>query len=60
MFVLVDGVQTLYLSGGPQWYNQTIQLTLGIHEIEWRFERDSYGGLASDAARIDDIVFTAQ
>jgi hypothetical protein len=60
MDVYVDGVQSLYLSGGPQWNNQTLQLTLGIHEIEWRYQRDSYGGLASDSARIDDVVFTGQ
>ena len=60
MDVYVDGVQSLYLSGGPQWYNHTLQMTLGIHEIEWRYQRDSYGGLASDSARIDDVVFTGQ
>ena len=60
MDVYIDGVQSLYLSGGPQWYNHTLQMTLGIHEIEWRYQRDSYGGLASDSARIDDVVFTGQ
>jgi len=58
--VLVDGVQVLYLWGGPDWYNQTLPITLGIHEIEWRYARDSYGGSAADAARIDDVVFTGQ
>ena len=60
MYVLVDGVQQLYLSGNGQWNSHTITLTLGIHDIEWRFDRESNGGQASDSARIDDVVFTGQ
>jgi hypothetical protein len=29
----------------------------GIREIEWRFERDYYGGQTADAAYVDDVTF---
>jgi hypothetical protein len=60
MYVFVDGLQVQYISGGLQWNSYTIQIPLGIHEFEWRFERDFYGAQTSDAAWIDDVVFTGQ
>ncbi|MEO8019839.1 MAG: hypothetical protein ABI769_18675 [Pseudomonadota bacterium] len=60
LYVLVDGATVLYITGSTQWNSHTVPVTLGIHDIEWRFERDSYGGQASDAARIDDVVFVGQ
>jgi hypothetical protein len=60
MYVLMDGNQVQYISGSTQWNNFTIQIPLGIHDIEWRFERDYYGGQTTDAAWIDDVVFIGQ
>jgi hypothetical protein len=36
-----------------------LTLTLGVHEIEWRFLRDYNDGF-NEAAWIDDVVFTGQ
>jgi hypothetical protein len=58
--VLVDGVSVLSLYGILDWQNYSVALDLGIHEIEWRFQKDSYSGQPGDAARLDDVVFTAQ
>ena len=52
--------QRLYLSSSSQWSNYTLPITLGIHEVEWRLEREYYGGAATDSAWIDDVVFTGQ
>jgi hypothetical protein len=60
MRVYLDGSEVHYITGGTSWNPYTIQIPLGIHEIEWRFERDYYGGQTTDAAWIDDIVFTGQ
>jgi hypothetical protein len=59
MYVLVDGVQWQYLTSSG-WNSYSLSLTLGIHEIEWRYETYSYGSQPSDSAWIDDVVFTAQ
>jgi hypothetical protein len=59
MYVSVDGNSALYLTSTGTWNQYTIPLSLGVHDIEWRFERD-YGATADDAARIDDVVFTGQ
>jgi hypothetical protein len=60
MYVSVGGSQVLYLYGNSTWTQYTINVPFGVHEIEWRFERDYYGGASTDAAWIDDIVFTGQ
>jgi len=60
LYVLIDGVSQL---GGPMstiWTNYTIQIPLGVHEIEWRYEKYYYGSTVGDAAWIDDVVFTGQ
>jgi len=59
VYVFVDGVQSLYLTSSA-WTNYNLALTLGIHEIEWRYETYYYGGQPTDSARIDDVVFTGQ
>jgi hypothetical protein len=48
------------VSSGTQWNQYTLPVTLGIHEIEWRFEKDYYSGQATDSAWIDDVVFVGQ
>jgi hypothetical protein len=60
MLVLIDGVQILYVYGIAQWTSYSVPITLGIHEIEFRYEKDSYGAQPADAARIDDVVFVGQ
>jgi hypothetical protein len=60
MYLYVDGTPVLYISSGSQWTSYDAQLTLGVHELEWRFQRDSYGGQPTDAAWIDDISFIGQ
>jgi hypothetical protein len=61
LYVTLDGVSQLYITSGTQWYPYTIQIpTVGVHEIEWRFERDYTGGQPTDAAWLDDVVFTGQ
>ena len=34
---------TLFV-GNTNWNKHTVPITLGMHDIEWRFERDYYGG----------------
>jgi len=35
-------------------------VSLGIRDVEFRYQKDFSGGAGSDAAYIDDVVFTAQ
>jgi hypothetical protein len=60
LVVSVDGTTRINAYGNGSWNLHTLDLTLGVHDIEWRFERDYYGGTINDGARIDDVVFTAQ
>jgi hypothetical protein len=59
--LLVDGVQQRMVFGDTDWVLVTVPITPGLHEIEWRYQKDSYTAWSSpDAAWIDDVVFTAQ
>jgi len=60
VMVYVDGTSVLYVPSGSQWNNYGVPLTAGVHELEWRFQRDSYSSQPTDAAWIDDISFIAQ
>ena len=57
----VDGVQRAGTYGDTEWVQVTVPITPGLHDIEWRYQKDSYAAWsATDAAWIDDLVFTAQ
>ena len=58
--VYVDGNYMSSISY-PQnaWMPMQLSLTLGVHEIEWRYLRDGNDSL-NESARIDDVVFTGQ
>jgi hypothetical protein len=60
MRVFIDGASVLYLSASTQWSQYQIPIPLGVHEIEWRYERYSYGLSSNDVGRIDDISFIGQ
>ncbi|HEU5136784.1 MAG TPA: hypothetical protein VFU13_16680 [Steroidobacteraceae bacterium] len=60
MRVYVDGVQRMNVSYNSTWNRYSVDLTAGVHEIEWRYENFTYSGQATDAARIDDVVFVAR
>jgi hypothetical protein len=59
VYVFIDGVQSQYLSSSS-WTSYSMPITLGIHEIEWRFSTYSYGGQSTDSAWLDDVVFAGQ
>jgi len=58
--VYVDGIQRMNTSYGSTWNRYSVDLTPGVHDIEWRYENFNYAGQATDAARIDDVVFVAR
>ncbi len=59
--LLVDGVQQVSTYGDTEWVQVVVPITPGLHEIEWRYQKDSYAAWsAADAAWVDDVVFTAQ
>ena len=60
LYVSVDGAPIYNLGGSTQWNSFTLPLTLGVHEIEWRFETYSTVGGPTDSAWIDDVVFVGQ
>ena len=61
LYVTVNGGSPSYITSSSQWYQYSIQIpNVGVHEIEWRFERDYYGGQSTDTANIDDVVFVGQ
>jgi len=57
LIVLVDGTYSIYLNPTAQWTKQTIPITLGIHNVEWRYERDNYNAVGTHAVWIDDVAF---
>jgi hypothetical protein len=58
LLVFVDNVQTLYTIIGTQWTLQTIAIPQGVHNVEWRYQRDPFS--QGHAAWIDDVAFAAQ
>jgi hypothetical protein len=55
--VVVDGtiVSTTYATA--QWVLVSVPITAGLHEIEWRYQKDSYAYQSGNAAWIDDVTF---
>jgi len=60
VYVFIDGVSTLSISTNGQWYPYEIQIPVGVHEIEWRFDRYYTGGQPTESAWIDDVTFVGQ
>jgi hypothetical protein len=61
MIVLVDGVPRTYLSSWNLWSRfTTVPITLGVHTIEWRYERDLSYPQGPGVAYLDDVVFVGQ
>jgi hypothetical protein len=55
--VYVDGVRVLSIYANAQWTQYSVPLTLGAHDIEWRYQKNSYDAGGADAAFIDDVTF---
>ena len=55
--VLVDGVQVTSATVSASWNQLSIPMTPGMHNVEWRYQKDSYGSQGADAAWIDDVSF---
>jgi hypothetical protein len=53
----IDGVETRSIYTRNQWVTVSVPITLGTHDIEWRYQKDSYNSQPADAARIDNLVF---
>ncbi|WP_415923228.1 hypothetical protein [Steroidobacter sp.] len=56
--VYVDGIQVLSIYANSQWTQYSVPLTLGAHDIEWLYKKDSHGAGGADAVFIDDVTFT--
>ncbi len=54
----LDGIEQLRISGEVDWEFRTFNLTVGTHDLRWRYSKntDTVGG--SDRAWLDEIVFT--
>lgn len=55
----IDGVQVLWTFGAVDWTRLSAPIEAGSHDIEWRYEKNSYGAQVTDAAWIDDVTFVA-
>jgi hypothetical protein len=55
--LFIDAIQYLSISTSNQWNRFTAPVTLGVHDIEWRYTKDSSGSAGADAAWIDDVQF---
>ena len=40
------------------WTRYAVPLAAGMHEIEFRYQKNVFGSAGADAAWIDDVVFT--
>jgi hypothetical protein len=59
LYLFVDGVQQLGTGASTTWTQYDVPLTLGLHDIEWRFTKHYYGSQGPESAWIDDVVFTS-
>ena len=57
--VYIDGVQVFWTFGQFNWTRFSTPIEEGLHDIEWRYEKNSYGAQVTDAAWIDDVTFVA-
>jgi hypothetical protein len=55
----IDGAPYMTLSSDPTFYSHTVPLTLGIHEIEWRYSKTAITPANVGSAWIDDVSFVA-
>lgn len=55
----VDNNQLDQWSGDVGWEEVTYPITQGNHQLEWRYEKDTYVSGGTDCARIDFITFPA-
>lgn len=58
LYFYVDGVLVYTISANSVWANYQTNLTSGEHTLEWRYVKDGSVSTGTDAAWIDDIVFT--
>jgi len=56
--VLVNGVSALSVASNGGWTQYSVPVTLGIRDIEWRYQKDSTVTSGADAAWIDDVTFS--
>ncbi|HMN46394.1 MAG TPA: hypothetical protein PKE27_17580 [Povalibacter sp.] len=54
--VLVDGVEVASIWAATQWTQTTVPITVGPHDIEWRYVREDYYGPGT-TVWIDDVAF---
>ncbi|HEY0681183.1 MAG TPA: hypothetical protein VGD45_02535 [Steroidobacter sp.] len=57
--VLLDGTVVRHAPGGNQWNQVSIAVPAGLHDIEFRYEKDIIYDPNGDAW-IDNLIFTAQ
>ena len=55
-----NGCAVLSAASVNQWNQLSVPLTLGVHNVEWRYQKDSYGTQGADAAWIDNVAFVGQ
>lgn len=55
---LIDGQVVLRASGQAGWSDWSTALSLGQHELVWRYSKDGTSSRGEDAAWIDDLVVT--
>ncbi len=55
--VLLDGVEQTYLYGNTPWTTRTIPVGPGVHEVEWRFQRDYFSSNPAGSAWLDNVSF---
>jgi hypothetical protein len=57
LVLYVDGVERTRYHGSADWGDFAVQVPVGLHEIEWRFEKDTSGSSGSDAVYLDNVTF---
>ncbi|MGC3980188.1 MAG: hypothetical protein QM808_02920 [Steroidobacteraceae bacterium] len=61
LMLFIDGSEwTSLIATNGQWTRQTVTLTFGMHDVEWRYQKDSSGSSGADAAWVDSITFVKQ
>jgi hypothetical protein len=57
LYLLVDGELTAEISGEVDWQKVDVELTAGVHELSWIYEKDDEGSGGQDKAWLDGFQF---
>lgn len=55
---LVDGAEQARISGETGWEQRSVPITVGVHTLRWKYDKDGTGSVGADRGWLDQVSFT--